>query len=468
VAKFILARPASALLLTLATASQAAAQAGPKAPAYQELRYDEDWSYLKDGSRRSDIWDGWKYISLGREGWYTSIGGESRIRLDFFRSAGFGSVPDSPNGFLLQRYLLHSDTHFGPHLRIFVQAQSGLETGRVGGPRPTDRDVLEVHQGFADFSTSADPKKAVTLRLGRQEFEFGAGRYLATAEVFNVRRSFDGARIFAPLGAWTWNALAAKPVQTNPEMFDDSPEHRQSLWATGFYGPHPILRGGNLSFYYLGFDRKDARFDRGAGREIRHTGGSRSWGKWRNFDYNYELLFQWGSFAGNSIRAWALSTETGYTRAALRFAPRFSLRGNVASGDQNRSLSGLHSFNPLFPSTAYSGKIGLIGPINVMDVSPNVRLRLHRRVYFLPESSFFWRESLDEGIYNVLGQLQRTGRLSQARYIGTQFTAPVQWMIDRHLTYTALISRFLAGQFLKETPPGKSVTYFSAFLTYRF
>jgi hypothetical protein len=53
--------------------------------------------------------------------------------------------------------------HLGPHVRVFVQMQSGLENGRVGGPRATDKDNLEIHQGFVDFSTSADPK-APTLR----------------------------------------------------------------------------------------------------------------------------------------------------------------------------------------------------------------------------------------------------------------------------------------------------------------
>src|SRR5260370_35778609 len=79
--------------------------------------------------------------------------------------------------------------HLGPHVRVFMQMQSGLENGRVGGPRPTDKDTLEIHQGFIDFSSSADPK-AVTLRVGRQELEFGSGRYLSASGGFNGRRRF--------------------------------------------------------------------------------------------------------------------------------------------------------------------------------------------------------------------------------------------------------------------------------------
>ena len=52
--------------------------------------------------------------------------------------------------------------------------------------------------------------------------------------------------------------------------------------------------------------------------------------------------------------------------------------------------------------------------------------------------------------------------------VGGVSGTPVQIQIERHLTYTTLVSRFFAGQYLKETPPGRSVTYVTGFLTYRF
>src|ERR1041385_4482894 len=56
-----------------------------QSPPYKLLRYDEDYSYLKDPTRRTDIWDPVKYIPLGsREGWYLSLGGEMRLRYEFF------------------------------------------------------------------------------------------------------------------------------------------------------------------------------------------------------------------------------------------------------------------------------------------------------------------------------------------------------------------------------------------------
>src|SRR5262249_15127232 len=93
------------------------------APPYQLLRYDEDWSYLKDPSNRSDALDGLKYILLNMHGWYISLGGEARIRYEYYSEFAFGAGPQDDNGYLLQRYLLHADFHLGPRVRFFVQLQ---------------------------------------------------------------------------------------------------------------------------------------------------------------------------------------------------------------------------------------------------------------------------------------------------------------------------------------------------------
>jgi hypothetical protein len=70
-------------------------------------------------ARRSRIfWDPVKYIALNDRGWFLSIGGESRTPYEFFHNASFGSAPATPNGFLIQRYLLHTDIHLGPHVRV--------------------------------------------------------------------------------------------------------------------------------------------------------------------------------------------------------------------------------------------------------------------------------------------------------------------------------------------------------------
>ncbi len=123
-----------------------------------------------------------------------------------------------------------------------------------------------------ELATSGDAKKAVTFRLGRQELEFGSGHFLSASEVFNVRRSFDAARVYWKQGNYTWNFLVARPVELNPGVFDNSLDHHQSLWTGGMFGPNPLIKKTNVSFYYLGYDRKFARFDIGV--QTRENPGS--------------------------------------------------------------------------------------------------------------------------------------------------------------------------------------------------
>src|SRR5262245_39984398 len=227
-------------------------------PPYQSLRYEEDWTYLNDKTQRSDAFDTLKYIPLN-ERWYLSLGSEARIRYEYFDQFNFGAGPQDDNGYLLQRYLVHADVHFGKRVRVFTQLQSAISSGRNGGPRPTDDDRLDTHQAFLDLNFG-DEAKAWTLRVGRHEMEFGSGRLISTGEGLNVRRSFDGVRVIHRQGPWLINAQVDKLVSIKRGLFNDGPDWSQTFWGIGGTRPRPKLRGGQ-QFAYIGLDRKMGRFD---------------------------------------------------------------------------------------------------------------------------------------------------------------------------------------------------------------
>jgi hypothetical protein len=95
-------------------------------------------------------------------------------------------------------------------------------------------------------------------------------------------------------------------------------------------------------------------YNRGTADELRHTVGTRVFrpvGK--GLDYNWEANYQWGTFGSDSIRAWSVSTETGFTFDRLRLHPRPLLQADVYSGDGNPANQALGTFNSLFPRGAY-------------------------------------------------------------------------------------------------------------------
>jgi hypothetical protein len=152
---------AAALAATLCAASWAHAQ------EYKTLRYEEDWSFLRDDSKRTDYLDALKYVPLDSSGeWYLSLSGEARVQYLRYSEPALNQSPVDRNGFLLQRYLLAADLHATESFRVFAQLQSSLENYRSGGPRPTDRDDIDFHQLFAEASPVND--RIATLRLGRR------------------------------------------------------------------------------------------------------------------------------------------------------------------------------------------------------------------------------------------------------------------------------------------------------------
>ncbi len=104
-----------------------------------------------------------------------------RPRFQFYDNFNFGTTP-GPNPFLVQRYYLHGDFHFGPDVRFFGQLVSGLENGQIGGPLPYEEDVFDAHQAFLDVVQHLDDEDSLTWRLGRQEMSYGSGRLVDVLE----------------------------------------------------------------------------------------------------------------------------------------------------------------------------------------------------------------------------------------------------------------------------------------------
>ena len=266
-------------------------------PPYRTVRHDEDYSYLADPVRRTDWLDPIKHMSLGRPGWYLSLGGELRERFELFKNTDWKPAP--ADGFLLQKYMLHAELHLGPRLRAFASLKSGLESGRTGGPRPTDEDRLDLHEAFVDVVLDAG--HAGVLRLGRREMAFGSQRLVSVRAGPNVRQTFDGISLLVAPGAWTLEAFVTKPAKTLVGVFDDNPDRARTFWGVHAVGPLRLFAQAGIDLYYLGLDRKQARFEQGTASEFRDTVGTRIWRRAAPWDYNFELVYQWGRFGSSRM-----------------------------------------------------------------------------------------------------------------------------------------------------------------------
>jgi hypothetical protein len=435
---------------------------------YETNPADEDWSFLKDRSKRIDFWDPLKYISLGAEDRYLTLSGEIRYRPEGFRVRSVGDTPSRSDGYFLQRYLFGANFHFSRRFRLFAEIQSGIINGRFGSPRPTDKNSLDLHQAFFEWRQPLSGQRVFGLKIGRQELSIGSSRLISASPGLNVKRSFDGGVVFYHTGSWRLSGAYAKLVSLNPNVFDDRPDHEQTFWGLAASRKSILIKRGELGFYYLNVDRAIARYDQGFGRDQRKTAGVKWSGAASRFDLNYDLIFQWGDFRGSAVRAWAFSTETGYRFVSAKWKPRFSIRADIASGDRDRRDPRLQSFNPLFPGSSYAGAVGLFGPTNLADFTPSVNFVVRQSFILGFEVPSYWRTSAADGLYSTDLRVLLPSAVGRGKYVGTNPAAIVVYQATRHLTFQGVITRFLSGGFLKPTFVANGFGFYSASMLYRF
>jgi hypothetical protein len=187
------------------------------------------------------------------------------------------------------------------------------------------------------------------------------------------------------------------------------------------------------------------------------------------WDFDYEGVWQFGSFGSANIRAWTLASDDGYTIPTWRLRPRFSVKADISSGD-NPKTNTLGTFNALFPIGNYFGVIADTGPgpINFRDIHPRVLTQWGHGVTLSTDWVFYWRQSLLDGVYSVPASLIRATGNSTARFVGQRPGAEVRWQVDRHIWLQADYGIFYAGKFLKQTQPGRNLNYWALWAGYKF
>jgi hypothetical protein len=434
----------------------------PARPPLNPFPAEQNWSFLADPAKRTDLFDPAKYIRFGENPQlYLSLGFEYRIEYEYFDNWMFGEGPQDHSGYVMNRVMPHFDFHAGSRFRLFSEFKFDYIAGRSGGPRPgIDEDRGDVHQAFVEIGPHVSSPRGMSLRAGRQELVFGTGRLFDNNEGPNVKLSFDGFRAIAQGGHARLDLFAMRPVENNIPWFTDVPNHAQSVWGSYLTVPAPIVSRGQADVYYIGLDTKSATYNRGAAHELRYTAGTRVFrpiGK--GLDYNWEPNFQWGTFGNDSIRAWSVSTETGFTFDRLRFHPRPLLRVDAYSGDGTSANQPLGTYNPLFPRGAYftPKAVPFLGPQNLIDVHPVLQFQLKSNITGAFAWDWYWRESTHDGIYAYGSEaLMDPANASHARFLGNQGDLEIRWSPKRHVIVAFNLAGFEPGTFFK------TVTYNAA------
>jgi hypothetical protein len=484
------------ILAALGIATPALGQYTPPAPAaapaYTVVRWNEDYSYLKTAPK-SDPFDPIKYIPLGPDDWYLSLGAQYRYRYEYFNNLNFSppGLAQDEDGYHLQRLLVNADLHLGPTFRVFAQGKSSMIDGRDGGPRPSDADEVDIQQLFADARFALGDKDAVTMRFGRQDLLYGAQRLISPLDWSNVRRTFEGAKASFTFGPSAVDLFWVRPVNVDKEQLNDGDGQTSFAGVYATLGvPHFFEGSGTkVDAYFLALNRTDARFAINAAGpdrdEDRYTVGVRVASTPKPFDFDVELDYQFGRFGNQNVSAYSIAAEAGYTVTGCPTKPRLYLGFDLATGNDNPDGTGTFgTFNQLFPlGHAYFGYIDVIGRQNIIDLHPGFELtllenaRLAKKVTLRTDYHLFWRENENDAVYTagagaastppVAGVLRAAGG-SGEMYVGSELDLLINWQVDRHLLLYGGYSHFFAGDFIQDTGPSEDIDFAYFALVYTF
>jgi hypothetical protein len=447
----------TALFASLATAEQI------ERPQYRFLRQNEDWSSLADAGTLHG-WDRVKYVRLARGGrHWASFGGTLRLRPEVWENFGFS---DEQNDlFTLGRLLAHGDFHFGPRLRMFVEAKAAVATDRElpGGQRTLDVDTFDLQQGFVDLVWPGKGSKSVTLRLGRQALSFGRQRLVSPLPWGNTLRSWDGVDVRYKGGNWAVDGFASYFAPVVPNDFNEPDTdirfygvyagHRENEWVVEAYG--------------LGLQRLDASFNGTTGDEDRLTFGTRiAWNRERS-GVELETALQFGEVGEEPVRAWMATLQLTRRFPKAPTKPGLLAILDYATGDDEPGGE-VGTFNQLFPlGHAYLGIMDFVGRQNVEAVSLGVVLSPWSRGSVVVQGHGFWRASVEDALYNAGGVPIRPGSPGSARFTGTEIDAVLGHAFSDHLLIDGGPGYFVPGAFIEDSGPSENMTFFYAQLRYR-
>jgi hypothetical protein len=444
--------------------------APPPYALFRDADFDPAWG---SSAAKNDLLYQLKLIPLDRPAMaYLSLGGEVRERFEYWNNENFGVVPTTTGqeAYWLQRIMLHLDLRVSPYVRFFVQGKSNLEEGRVDGPRPTDIDTIDLHQAFMDITVPFSSEEWLTIRGGRQEIGYGIGRLFDPREGPNVRLSFDGVRSMLHLNDWELDGLWIRPVAIEPYVFDQSSSAYQ-IWGAYLTGPL-FSKNAGIDLYYIGDQRQNAPYFAGVEDETRHTFGTRIHGKFGDLDTDTEGAYQTGSFGPATISAWFASSEVGYSFSQAFGEPHLALKTDAFSGDHSASISAggqsMGTFNTFFPRGNYYSEPSPIGQQNIIAVHPELTWFPAPKLTTTFTPIFYWRESMDDGIYNFGGYPLSPGASAGGRFVGTELFTEADYQVNDNLKVSAGYDHFILGDFFNGQPNAKDSDWVSVWTTFKF
>ena len=434
------------------------------APAF----YDADFRYL-DGtpSEARRPFERLKRLRLG-ENVLFSTGGGAWYRLHHERNSRLTGVDQT---FSLGNLRVYGDLSYRDRVRVFGEF---VTAGRAGGELPAlaiDSNRADLLNAFVDVKVAHVAGRAVYARAGRQEVLLGSQRLVSPLPWGNMRRNFDGVRVFREGERVDVDVFWLEPVVADRTGFD-SPSHDVQLagaWVTyrpragHFLDVYSLFSNDSRNAAQQGITLAPARFS---------TVGSRYAGDRNGLLWDVEGALQIGRRGDDEgLVAGMASIGVGRHLKGAPWNPTLWAYYDHATGDANPAEGRFTTFNQLFPfGHYYLGWADIAGRQNIRDANAHLALYPVPWITIWLQYHHLWLDRGADALYNAGGAaIRRDATGGSGRNVGDDVDVVVNFHIDAQSDVLVAYAHQAGGRFLEATvSPTTASSGQSLFLLYNF
>ncbi|GAA4437900.1 alginate export family protein [Bremerella cremea] len=406
------------------------------ASAYKPLFFDNDFSYLCD-----PCYDGCllgedlKRMCVGDCG-YLDIGGEYRARYHHEQNMKpyLNGVDDD---FLLHRLRLYANYQVNDNIRVYAEMLHAISQYESAPPRPIDENYWELQNMFVDTKLLESGNGTLYGRFGRQELLYGSQRLVSPLDWANIRRRFDGLKLYYRSDAWDIDGFLTRPIRKS--LYDwDSTNQDQSFY--GIFSTYKKSDLGNIDLYWLGYENNSSPFRY-------QTLGSRVIGEKGFLLYEMEGAYQTGEYQGADHDAGFFTIGLGHQFQDVAWKPKVMVYYDWASGD---SIIG-NGFDQLFPlGHAYLGWMDLFARRNIEDFNVQLTAKPCDPWTLIAWWHVFNRQDTSDVPYTVTNAPYPGYTPAGSRYLGQELDFMAKCQLTPHSDIIFGYSHFFTGTYFRD------------------
>jgi hypothetical protein len=373
-------------------------------------------------------------------------GASERIRFESKQDFNFD---DSSQDYLLARTRLHLSYTNSAGSTGFLELQDARVFGENDGGFPgvngdatpnVFEDHLDVHQAYWNWKLGdAD------LRVGRQKFNLGDQRLVASLEWVNTARVYDAVRLtLGNVETRQVDVFLSELVAVDPDGFNDHSTSGNRYLDSSFHGAYAsdraTLSTGQLEYWYFYRDNDQFR-DKVSTFGLRYTNADLRW------QPDLQAAYQLGKFNGEDHSAWMLHAGVKHERDTNSF----SLAYSYGSGDSDPDDGDHDTFDNLYPlNHAYYGYMDFFSLQNAHNLALSYTKQLGGGVELYGSWNAFWldKEGTDSWYHAGRGPL-RTATGNVDSYVGSELDITLKAPVfSGRVNLFAGLGQFFPGSYL--------------------